>query len=96
MDFLKETITEWLKELLVGWISSNLSGMFDSVNGQVRQTPGGADTTGVECRYFQYDSKPVGDGYGAHCGSDSGVCHDAGTDSVISTMSISGCFLNGF
>ena len=32
---LKETITEWLKELLVGWISSNLSGMFDSVNGQV-------------------------------------------------------------
>ena len=35
MDFLKETITEWLKELLVGWISSNLSGMFDSVNGQV-------------------------------------------------------------
>ena len=27
MDFLKETITEWLKELLVGWICSNLSGI---------------------------------------------------------------------
>ena len=35
MNFLWEKITEWLKELLVGGIVSNLSGMFDSINEQV-------------------------------------------------------------
>src|SRR5699024_535756 len=35
MDFLLEAITTWLKEMLVGGIMSNLSGMFDSVNQQV-------------------------------------------------------------
>ena len=32
MDFLLEALTNWLKEMLVGGIMSNLSGMFDSVN----------------------------------------------------------------
>ena len=48
MDFLWSSIEEWLKELLVGGITSNLSGMFDSVNsqvadisGQIGQTPQG-------------------------------------------------------
>ena len=35
MDFLINALTDWLKELLVGGIKSNLSGMFDSVNQQV-------------------------------------------------------------
>lgn len=35
MDFLLEALTNWLKEMLVGGIMSNLSGMFDSVNQQV-------------------------------------------------------------
>ncbi|MFB2022276.1 VirB6/TrbL-like conjugal transfer protein, CD1112 family [Pseudoflavonifractor sp. P01025] len=35
MDFLLDAITTWLKEMLVGGIMSNLSGMFDSVNQQV-------------------------------------------------------------
>ena len=35
MDSLLDAITEWLKDLLIGGITSNLSGMFDSVNGQV-------------------------------------------------------------
>ena len=35
MDFLIYALTDWLKELLVGGIMSNLSGMFDSVNQQV-------------------------------------------------------------
>lgn len=46
MDFLWDSITEWLKELLVSGIISNLSGMFDQVNqkvgeiaGQVGRTP---------------------------------------------------------
>ena len=35
MDFLLDALTNWLKEMLVGGIMSNLSGMFDSVNSQV-------------------------------------------------------------
>lgn len=35
MDFLLDAITTWLKEMLVGGIMGNLSGMFDSVNQQV-------------------------------------------------------------
>ena len=35
MGMIKDFLVEWLKEILVGGIISNLSGMFDSVNGQV-------------------------------------------------------------
>lgn len=35
MDYIKEQITQWLKEILVSGITSNLSGMFDSVNQKV-------------------------------------------------------------
>ena len=35
MDMIMEAIVEWLKEILVGGIVSNLSGMFDNVNQQV-------------------------------------------------------------
>ena len=35
MDFLLEALTTWLKEMLISGILGNLSGMFDSVNGQV-------------------------------------------------------------
>ena len=48
MDFLLDALTNWLKEMLVGGIMSNLSGMFDSVNSQgadisvqIGQTPQG-------------------------------------------------------
>jgi hypothetical protein len=37
LDFIKQQITQWLKEILVGGILNNLSGMFDNVNGQVGQ-----------------------------------------------------------
>ena len=35
MDFIWESITEWLKEVLIGGIVSNLSSVFDSTNEQV-------------------------------------------------------------
>ena len=48
MDFLWSSIEEWLREMLIGGITSNLSGMFDNVNqqvgdisGQIGQTPQG-------------------------------------------------------
>ena len=37
MNFIWEKITEWLKGLLVGGIMSNLTGLFDSINGQVSE-----------------------------------------------------------
>ena len=40
MDFLWDKITEWLKELLVGGITSNLSSMFDATNQKVAEISG--------------------------------------------------------
>lgn len=44
MNFLWDKITEWLKELLIGSIMSNLTGLFDNVN---RQVAGIADNVGA-------------------------------------------------
>ena len=35
MDFLVQALTDWLKEILVGGIMGNLSGMFNTVNQKV-------------------------------------------------------------
>ena len=40
MDFLWNRLTEWLKEMLVGGIMDNLTGLFDSVNDQVSEIAG--------------------------------------------------------
>lgn len=40
MNSLFDKITDWLKEMLVGGIMDNLSGMFDSVNDQVGEIAG--------------------------------------------------------
>ena len=40
MDLIWEKFTEWLKELLVGGIMDNLTGMFDSVNTKVGEIAG--------------------------------------------------------
>ena len=45
MGFIVDALTEWLKELLVGGIISNLSGMFDSVNEKVGEIAGQVGTT---------------------------------------------------
>ena len=45
MDFLKDFLTEWLKELLVSGIVNNLSGMFDQVNQRVGEIAGQVGTT---------------------------------------------------
>jgi hypothetical protein len=45
LDFIKQQITEWLKEILVGGIMNNLSGMFDNVNSQVGQIASQVGTT---------------------------------------------------
>ena len=45
MDKILDSIVEWLKEVLVGGIVSNLSGMFDSVNQQVGDIAGQVGAT---------------------------------------------------
>ena len=45
MDFLWTAIKEWIKEILVGGIMSNLSGMFDSVNQKVAEISGNVSLT---------------------------------------------------
>jgi len=45
LDFLWDSITEWLKELLVSGIMSNLSGMFDHVNQKVGEISTQVGTT---------------------------------------------------
>lgn len=45
MDFLWDSTTEWLKELLVSGIMSNLSGMFDHVNQKVGEISTQVGTT---------------------------------------------------
>ena len=40
MDMIKEAIVEWLREILVGGIVSNLSGLFDSTNERVAEIAG--------------------------------------------------------
>lgn len=45
MDSIISVIQEWIKEMLVGGIMSNLSGMFDAVNQQVAEIAGDVGTT---------------------------------------------------
>ena len=45
MGKILDSIAEWLKEVLVGGIVSNLSGMFDSVNSQVGEIAGQVGAT---------------------------------------------------
>ena len=45
MDFLWTSIQEWLKEILVSGIMSNLSGLFDSVNEKVADISGQVGTS---------------------------------------------------
>lgn len=48
MDKVLDSLVEWLKEILVGGIVNNLSGMFDSVNSQVGAIAGQVGATPQE------------------------------------------------
>ena len=61
MDFIWESITEWLKEVLVGGIMDHLSGMFDAVNQQVGDVATQVGTSPANfAGGFLYDSECVG------------------------------------
>ena len=80
MDFLL-ALTNWLKEMLVGGIMGNLSGMFDSVNQQVGDiaTQVG-DPQGWNAGHFQHDSQ-LSESSLSDCRRYPYDCDDAGADS---------------
>ena len=45
MNFIWNKLTEWLKELLIGGIMENLTGIFDGINGKVAEIAGTVGTT---------------------------------------------------
>lgn len=40
MDIILDSITQWLREILVGGIMDNLTGLFDQVNTKVGEIAG--------------------------------------------------------
>ncbi len=45
LDYIKQLINDWLKQMLVSGITNNLSGMFDNVNQRVGEIAGQVGTT---------------------------------------------------
>ena len=45
LDLIWDKFTEWLKELLVGGIMDNLTGLFDNVNAKVAEAAGHIGST---------------------------------------------------
>ena len=45
MDVIKQAIVDWLREILVGGIISNLSGLYDSTNTRVAEIANQIGTT---------------------------------------------------
>ena len=82
MDFLLDALTNWLKEMLVGGIMGNLTGMFDSVNQQVADisVQVGQTPQGWNGEHFQHDPEPLQLHHGADCRRDPGHRDDAGAD----------------
>ena len=67
MDFLIDALTNWLKEMLVGGIMGNLSGMFNSVNQQVSDISGQiGQTPRAGTGHLQHDSHALGKHHGSH------------------------------
>ena len=79
MDFLLDALTDWLKEMLVGGIMSNLIGDVRQREpaGRGHCDTGGPDPSGLERQYFQHDPESVQLHHGADCWRDPGYRDDA-------------------
>ncbi len=76
MDRIFEAIEEWMRNLLTGMVSSNLTTMYTDVNGknrsdyfQVGQTPQGwnGNIYGINTKYFRF-------GHCTNCRYDYHIC----------------------
>lgn len=84
MDFIWNSITDWLKEVLVSGIVSNLSGMFDSTNEQIGQIAGqvGLTPQAWNSGIFNMIQNLSNNVILPPGRSDSGSRHDPGADSA--------------
>lgn len=62
MGAILDKITEFIKEMLQGWVLDNLSTMFTDVNDKVGTIAGRGweNTQHMELRHFFYGGEPVG------------------------------------
>ena len=84
MDFIWDSITDWLKEMLISGIVSNLSGMFDSTNEQVGSIIGqvGMTPQGWNGGIFCHDPESVQHRNPPYCRGYPGHRYDPGADSA--------------
>lgn len=75
MDFLWDKITEWLKEMLVGGIVSNLSGMFDATNQKVAEISGQVGLTPQAWNGSSLSARPSAFGLQRSLGKSGGSFH---------------------
>ena len=73
MGAIIDKITEFIKEMLQGWVLDNLSTMFTDVNDKVG-TIAGENTQLLELRYLFHDTEPFRKRHGSHSGNDH-QCH---------------------
>lgn len=72
MGAILDKITEFIKEILQGWVMDNLTTMFTDVNDKVGTIAGGSrqDTQFMEQRSVFYDREPFGKCDDTHSGHD--------------------------
>ena len=75
-DGIFEAIENWMRDLLTGMVTSNLTTMFTDVNEKTGEIASqvGQDTTGMEQQYIQPDTEPVKLGDYSDCGHDYHIC----------------------
>ena len=76
MGAIIDKITEFIKEMLQGWVLDNLSTMFTDVNDKVGTIAGevGKTTQLLELRYLFHVTEPFRKRHGSHSGNDH-QCH---------------------
>ena len=81
MDIILDSITQWLREILVGGIMDNLTGLFDQVNTKVGEIAGQVGQTPQAWNSSVYPH-PVRQCDRAHRRNRPGLCHDGGVHSA--------------
>ena len=103
MDRIFEAIEEWMRNLLTGMVSSNLTTMYTDVNEKTGSDccSGWADTAGLEWQHLQHDTESFRVGHCTDCRYDYHICTcyeliSMLTERTTCTTSTPGCSLNTF
>ena len=74
MDRIFEAIEEWMRNLLTGMVSSNLTTMYTDVNEKTGQIAAQVGQTPQEWQHFQHDTKSFRFGHCTDCRYDYHIC----------------------